>query len=89
MKRRRFSSERFDVNKNKLGRKTGDTLGTMYTLGRVYRSRRRYKDAEAMLEQVLRVRTRVFGSEHVATLDAMDELAGVYHSQQRHEEAVG
>jgi hypothetical protein len=45
----------------------------------VYRSQQRCCRAEAMLEQVLFVQTKIFGSEHIPTLTAMHDIANVYH----------
>ena len=66
-----------------LGRRDSLTLRTRENLANVYRHLGRHKEAAMELEQVLTIREKDLGEEHLDTLNAAHFLANVYHFGQR------
>jgi len=70
-----------------LGDEQPDTLQSMHDLACTYLDQDRFKEAEALLTQVVEKRTKVLGDEHPDTLKSMHELAYTYGELGQHKEA--
>lgn len=66
-----------------LGYRSSLTLRTRENLANVYRHLGQYNEAAMELEQVLTIREKDVGEEHLDTLNAAHFLANVYHFGQR------
>ena len=59
----------------------------MANLASTYSNQRRWKEAEELKVQVMKMRKRVLGEEHPSTLTSMASLASTYRNQGRWKEA--
>jgi tetratricopeptide (TPR) repeat protein len=58
-----------------------DTLISINSLGRLFKAKGNYDEAEALFRHALQGREKLLGSEHPSTLDSMNDLANLLQSK--------
>ncbi|MBI4615254.1 MAG: tetratricopeptide repeat protein, partial [Planctomycetes bacterium] len=82
-----LAQEALELARRSFGDEDPATLASMNILAELYRSQRRYAEAEPLVVKCLEATQRVLGEEHPDTLRSMNNLAGLYESQGRYGEA--
>ena len=79
--------EILQVERERLGPRHPDTLGSMQRLAGVLQDEGRVNEAERLAREALRLKREVLGSRHPDTLSSMEQLAIIWQLQGRYSES--
>lgn len=77
----------YNLAVNHYGPEFNTTIFCLNDLGIFYVEYGKHEEAEPLLKQVLEIRERVLGANHLDTANSLNNLAGLYENQGRHEDA--
>jgi len=81
-------AERYvDLVRQRYGDEHPDFVTAISSLGSLYKSQRRYAEAETLMKQALAIREKDLGPNDLQVSESLDALAALYETQRRYAEA--